>query len=633
MQIGPYITGQVIEQHGPITVYAARHESTRQPVLLTVFSPGGEPEAEERWLAHLRIIRQISHPHIVTFAGGQKIPDGTLYVVTPYLPVLRAKHPLGPETVLRLAEQISAALEYAHAQGIAHGSLDSAHVVRQGSGQVAVQGFEVNALPASPESVAADITALARLLHQALTGQDTAGALSDLPRPLGTVLSLAARGKYTSASAFRAAFVAAMSQAVTQALPAESRPPAARRLALVIGLVVLVSAGVLLIGIAGRVQLSPAEQTGTALALLPTSTSTSTPTLTPTYTSTFTATPTPTFTYTWTPTLTLTPTLTFTPTETPTLTLTPTDTITPTPTLTATPTETPTSTPSPTPTETPTPTVTPTSIAQAMTNACVSVVGDSVTHGGVTYEIPGVGYIVALTEPLSSFINHALNDDQITGLEAIDRGASNMGISSKNHPSYFNTSAYWGLLNDGCRYTVIMPWLNDINPEIAIEPAAQRHAAVLADFVSQLASRTPYGRILVFNYFHGETSPFALRTWAWGVTPQDVDIYNREIEASCTLGSLSKMPEVVCVNMDQAFEGMGTSFIIGQATHQQLLDSLVTPLQGQQLNWVTWYFDNYPEGVLQGDGVHLSTTGKQALAAYIARLIEILPEVSLSPAP
>jgi lysophospholipase L1-like esterase len=78
---------------------------------------------------------------------------------------------------------------------------------------------------------------------------------------------------------------------------------------------------------------------------------------------------------------------------------------------------------------------------------------------------------------------------------------------------------------------------------------------------------------------------------------------------------------------------MGTSFIIGQATRQQLLDSLISPLQGQQLNWVTWYFDNYPEGVLQGDGVHLSTPGKQALAAYIARLIETLPDVSLSPAP
>ncbi len=341
-----------------------------------------------------------------------------------------------------------------------------------------------------------------------------------------------------------------------------------------------------------------------------------TPTGTPTDTVTPTLTPTATDTATATPSATATPPLTFTPSATRTATSTPTATVPPVVTATSGPGEN-TATPEPDLSTdfTPPP--------PALANPCISLVGDSVTHGGVTYEIPATGYIVGLTDPLSVYVERALRQRGITGIKVNDRGASHTGISSPNHPSYFKTSAYRALLFDHCQTIMIMPWLNDISPGLPASVAAPQHVRALIGLVRQLAAGTPQARIVVLNYFHGAVASFAAQTWASGFTPENVDLYNHEIGLSCTMGSLSQIPQVACANIDEAFEGFAdNSYVITWISHQGLTDALVAPLNPIQQAWLDQYFAVHPDGLLQGDGVHLSVEGKSALADFLVSVMQ-----------
>jgi hypothetical protein len=350
----------------------------------------------------------------------------------------------------------------------------------------------------------------------------------------------------------------------------------------------------------------PASRPTVMVAVLPSET----PTPTPTATSTATATPT------------VSPTITASATQTFTATLTATESpIPPTTENTeaaadatdqATPDQTPDETPGQSPEQS---TATPTA-----PQPCIALVGDSVTHGGVTYEIPATGYIVGLTQPLSVYVAQALREQGVTDIRVLDRGASNTGISSTNHPSYFNTTAYAKLLNDHCQTTMIMPWINDISPGIATSVAAPRHVRALIRLAQQLAADNPEGRIVILNYFYGAVAPFARETWASGLTMDNVDAYNHEIGLSCNYGSLAAMPQVACVSTSEAFESMNENYVIGMISRQDLYDTLIAPLSEIYTAWLEQYYAVHPDGKLQGDGVHLSVAGKKALAAFLVEM-------------
>jgi lysophospholipase L1-like esterase len=262
---------------------------------------------------------------------------------------------------------------------------------------------------------------------------------------------------------------------------------------------------------------------------------------------------------------------------------------------------------------------------------CLSMVGDSVTHGGVTYNIPDTGYIVGLTHPVAEFVSQEFRNRNINTLVAYDRGASNTGINTANHPSYFKSAAYTELLNDHCKFTVIMPWYNDITPSKAIAQAdaAPNHVRALIEFIRTLVDRNPGGRIILLNYYQGAVAPFASETWAGGFTPENRDLYNHEIQASCGVGSISRIMQVTCRNTDDAFQGMGTSYVIGMISQDELKKNLVAPLSDLQQGWLDDYFASNPDGLLQGDGIHLSTVGKEALAVFIVNMTQELPDLPM----
>lgn len=264
---------------------------------------------------------------------------------------------------------------------------------------------------------------------------------------------------------------------------------------------------------------------------------------------------------------------------------------------------------------------------------CVDVVGDSIAHGGAIFEIPNVGYARAPMIPVSAVIQKELGKRGVTETKVIDRSVSATGISTSNHPSYFDDDQFGRLLKDRCRFTAVLPWVNDLSLDTGPNSDAPGHFAALGKLAQRLAAANPFGRILILNYYLGAPTPFSLSSFAKGYTFDNVAIFNRQFVDACDKdnGILGKLPEVTCLDSGAAFVGMGNSYVVGPISPQALQAELIAPINPDETAEINYYLSINPAGLLVGDGVHLSTAGKQALAGYLINTMQSLP--TLTPPP
>jgi eukaryotic-like serine/threonine-protein kinase len=211
--LGNYRLIRLIEhsQSGPI--FLASTESGAETYLLRFLA--GLGNAKKHWHNHnlerfqhlARQLVTLQHPHILPlldYGIYQDIP----YMVTPNLAIrsLRSRlannGPINVFTVGRYLDQISAALEYAHQQGVLHGNLTLDTIFIRFNGQIVVADFgvrgllELNApeelfslgnMKYAPEQLNdgpigpyTDVYALGSVLYQLLTGSlEFAGDTAD----------------------------------------------------------------------------------------------------------------------------------------------------------------------------------------------------------------------------------------------------------------------------------------------------------------------------------------------------------------------------------------------------------------------------------------------------------------------
>ncbi len=261
------------------------------------------------------------------------------------------------------------------------------------------------------------------------------------------------------------------------------------------------------------------------------------------------------------------------------------------------------------------------------TRPCVSVVGDSIAKGGAIFEIPGIGYARALMKSVATTIEETFRLRGITNMRAFDRSASATGISAARYPSYINTPEAADLRRDRCKFTVIMPWINDLTSGVDPASAAPRHMERLAELVQILVTANPQGRILVMNYYPGSPTQFSLSGFASGFTPAAVTIFNQQMALACGGGALSRFQQVTCVDANLAVAGMGVSYVVGPTTRSEMESYLIAPINAEETQWLNYYQSINPNGLLYGDGVHLSPLGKATIANYLVTIMQSLPDL------
>jgi serine/threonine protein kinase len=148
---GNYHIDRLLGQ-GPFSHFYEAHSLSGQRVMLTAFSlpETSSQQAQASFLTHFMqegtALTRLKHPAIIPiFAYGEC--DSYPYLVTPLVPgsslaqILRSQGRLSVEAVLAVLRQVADGLDYAHRNGILHGSLSAANIVQGSEGTVQIAGF------------------------------------------------------------------------------------------------------------------------------------------------------------------------------------------------------------------------------------------------------------------------------------------------------------------------------------------------------------------------------------------------------------------------------------------------------------------------------------------------------------
>jgi serine/threonine-protein kinase len=131
-------------------VYRARDTKLGRDVALKILPPLfiSDPDRRARFEREARVLASLNHPHIATLYGIEESPAGPVLVMELVLGDTLAdrlvmRGPLPVREVLTIAQQVSAALEAAHAQGIVHRDLKPGNIKLTSDKRVKVLDFGI----------------------------------------------------------------------------------------------------------------------------------------------------------------------------------------------------------------------------------------------------------------------------------------------------------------------------------------------------------------------------------------------------------------------------------------------------------------------------------------------------------
>jgi lysophospholipase L1-like esterase len=247
----------------------------------------------------------------------------------------------------------------------------------------------------------------------------------------------------------------------------------------------------------------------------------------------------------------------------------------------------------------------------------VSIASDSNGYGHVTFQRPDTGEIaITFIDPLAVPLQAHLDALGLNTLQVIDRSLSAGGLTIASS-NYLESDQYFRLKRDQCKFVVVTPFFPDVAVNLS---RPEDYITNLNWLLDGITRASPGSQILVLNFYLPHRADFTADNSGKGLTQERIDAFNRALAASCADGGIMDVYEkVVCVDISGYFEEMQTSYILAETTKSDYEAALY------QTNGYTHVIDDYfatlPNGVLIGDGIHLSLAGRDRLAERLADLL------------
>ncbi|MBA2394868.1 MAG: protein kinase [Ktedonobacteraceae bacterium] len=150
--LGHYDVKQLLGYGNVNAIYATQEQAQDRTVMLTAFTMPEtfSPQARERFVTRFTQVAstlvRLDHPSILpTYDFGTQF--GYPYLITPFVmggslaKVVRQETRCTPERALKIIKQVADGLEYAHQNGIVHGTLKPAAILLDDEQNVRITGF------------------------------------------------------------------------------------------------------------------------------------------------------------------------------------------------------------------------------------------------------------------------------------------------------------------------------------------------------------------------------------------------------------------------------------------------------------------------------------------------------------
>jgi len=141
--VGRYMLSRKIGGGGMSTIYEARDVTLGVRVVVKIMRGDLPSDPVDRFRREALVLARLSHEHIGRIIDRQDPEDGPRFLVADYidgldLSVLRRRGPVPAAVVVQLGLQVSAALAYAHAEGVIHRDVKPSNImlVRHPGGDV-----------------------------------------------------------------------------------------------------------------------------------------------------------------------------------------------------------------------------------------------------------------------------------------------------------------------------------------------------------------------------------------------------------------------------------------------------------------------------------------------------------------
>jgi basic membrane protein A and related proteins len=146
--LGKYELLEPLGSGATADVYRARDTQLGRIVAIKVLKPSlvADASAFQRFIQEAQAAASLFHPHIATVLDMGEA-GGRYFITMRYLPgqsldkILKEKGVLSWEEVLRLAQQIGSALDYAHQQGFLHRDVKPSNIIRMDDGTFVLTDF------------------------------------------------------------------------------------------------------------------------------------------------------------------------------------------------------------------------------------------------------------------------------------------------------------------------------------------------------------------------------------------------------------------------------------------------------------------------------------------------------------
>ena len=147
--IGKYTVDRLIGQGGFAWVFAARRTSDNEAVALKVLKPryAGDKQFESRFRNESEVASELKHQNIVRILEVGQDADNTFFAMDLYPDsldsLLKRTGPLTEDQLVRIAQDISSALAFAHTAGIVHRDIKLDNIMLKADGTAVLADFGI----------------------------------------------------------------------------------------------------------------------------------------------------------------------------------------------------------------------------------------------------------------------------------------------------------------------------------------------------------------------------------------------------------------------------------------------------------------------------------------------------------